>query len=141
MAGRTGGPRTRNAKRWTEAKYRSFIRGNLRRTSTRWAPIGDCLKAARVSRGLYLCAGCGRTVEASIKVNGRRVKNVHVDHIKPIVDPSIGFVSWDVLIERMFCEADNLQLLCNDCHTIKTNEEKALAKERRAKNKEEDEDD
>ena len=141
MAGRTGGPKTRNANRWTEAKYRSFIRSNLRRASTRWAPISDTLKAARVSRGLYLCAGCHREVEASIKVDGRRIKNIHVDHINPIVDPSVGFVSWDVLIERMFCEADNLQALCNECHTTKTNEEKAIAKERRLKNKEEDEDD
>ena len=107
----------------------------------RWGPIANCLKAARTSRGIYLCAGCGREVEATVKVNGRRVKNVHVDHINPIVDPSVGFVSWDVLIERMFCEADNLQLLCNECHTNKTNLEKAIAKDRRLKNKEEDEDD
>ena len=142
MAGRTGGPKTRNDKRWTEAKYRSFIRGNLRRTSTRWPPIGDCLRAARISRGLYKCAECKQSVEASIRVDGRRIKNVHVDHILPIVDPEIGFVSWDALIERMFCEPDNLQVLCHSCHTKKTNEEKAMAKARRDKLKlEEDFDD
>ena len=68
-------------------------------------------------------------------MGGRRVKNVHVDHIEPIVDPSVGFVSYDVLIERMFCEAPNLQVLCSECHTIKTDNEKALAKARRAKEK------
>lgn len=93
-----------------------------------------------MARGLYLCAGCGREVEASAKINGRRVKNVHVDHIRPIIDPEVGFTTWDDLIARMFCEGDNLQLLCNDCHTTKTNEEKAIAKARRLRNKEEDDD-
>lgn len=141
MAGRRGGPKTRNGGQWTEARYRSFIRGNLRRTTMRWGPIADCLKLARVSRGLYRCNSCGNHVEATIKVGGKRIKNVHVDHIKPIIDPDVGFVSWDDLINRMFCEADNLQCLCNDCHTIKTNEEKARAKARRERNKEEDIDD
>jgi 5-methylcytosine-specific restriction endonuclease McrA len=102
----------------------------------RWGPIALCLKNARVGRGEYLCAQCKQIVPATTKVGGRRVKNVHVDHIEPIVDPSVGFVSYDVLIERMFCEAPNLQVLCSECHTIKTDEEKAQAKARRAKQKE-----
>jgi len=141
MAGRIGGPKTRNGGTWTEAKYRSFIRGNLRRVTMRWGPIANCLKAARVARGLYLCNECGRQVEATVKVNGRRQKNVHVDHIVPIVDPAVGFVSWDELINRMFTEADNLQCLCGDCHKIKTDEEKAIAKARRDRLKEIDFDD
>ena len=141
MAGRIGGPKTRNGNQWTEARFRSFIRSQLRAATMRWGPIADCLRASRIGRGTYLCAGCGQEVPASIKVNGRRVKNVHVDHIEPIVDPSVGFVSYDVLIERMFCEAPNLQVLCSDCHTTKTDEEKALAKARRAKEKELDIDD
>tara|TARA_R110000737_G_scaffold337022_2_gene356955 strand:+ start:958 stop:1077 length:120 start_codon:yes stop_codon:yes gene_type:complete len=35
----------------------------------------------------------------------------------------------------MFSEIDNLQVLCGDCHTVKTNEEKQVAKERRAQEK------
>lgn len=107
----------------------------------RWGPIANCLKESRVGRGEYLCASCTNIVPATIKINGKRVKNVHVDHIEPIVDPTVGFVSYDVLIERMFCEAPNLQVLCNDCHTIKTDAEKALAKQRRAKQKDLDDDD
>jgi 5-methylcytosine-specific restriction endonuclease McrA len=107
----------------------------------RWGPIALSLKDARVGRGEYLCVGCKQTVPATIKVGGRRVKNVHVDHIKPIVDPDVGFVSYDELIERMFCEADNLQVLCTECHTIKTDDEKARAKARRAKQKDIDDDD
>lgn len=107
----------------------------------RWGPIASCLKNSRTGRGEYLCAECQQIVPATIKINGKRVKNVHVDHIEPIVDPLVGFVSYDVMIERMFCESDNLQVLCNDCHTTKTDKEKAQAKLRRAKEKELDIDD
>lgn len=141
MAGRIGGPKTRNGGTWTEARFRSFIRSQLRAATMRWGPIAQCLKAARVARGEYHCAGCGQNVPASIKINGRRTKNVHVDHIAPIVDPDIGFVDYDTLIERMFCEADNLQVLCHECHSTKTDDEKARAKLRRQRMKEEDIDD
>jgi 5-methylcytosine-specific restriction endonuclease McrA len=141
LAGRIGGPKTRNGNTWTEARFRSFIRSQLRAATMRWAPIANCLKDARSQRGFYICAGCKQEVPATTKVSGKRVKNVHVDHIEPIVDPTVGFVSYDVLIERMFCEAPNLQVLCNDCHTIKTDAEKALAKQRRAKQKDLDDDD
>src|SRR5690606_3299464 len=109
MAGRIGGPKTRCGGTWTEAKFRSFIRGNLRRTTQKWKPISDCLKEARVARGLYLCAGCKQEVPNTIKIDGKRVKNVHVDHINPIIDPAVGWVSYDELINRMFCEKENLQ--------------------------------
>lgn len=141
MAGRIGGPKTRNGSQWTEARFRSFIRSQLRAATMRWGPISDCLKDARISRGEYACAGCGQTVPASIKVGGRRTKNVHVDHIAPIIDPDVGFTTYDDLIERMFCEAPNLQVLCTECHDIKTNDEKARAKARRAKEKDLDIDD
>lgn len=128
---RPSGPKVRCNNQWTEAKFRSFIRGNLRRVSQKWAPIQTTLAKARVERGFYLCNECKETVPATIKVDGKRVKNVHVDHIDPVIDPEIGWVSWDSLIERMFVEEDGLQVLCDNCHTIKTNNEKAIAKERR----------
>lgn len=129
---RPSGPKTRAGETWTEAKFNSFIRGNLRRTSQKWPPIANCLKQARVARGEYLCAGCGNVVPASTKDDfGKRIKNVHVDHIDPVVDPTIGFVNWDTFITRMFVEASGLQVLCHKCHTIKTEKEKAVAKERR----------
>jgi 5-methylcytosine-specific restriction endonuclease McrA len=103
----------------------------------KWAPINQCLKAARTRRGFYHCAGCEQEVPSSVKIEGsrRRQKNVHVDHIKPIIDPAVGWTNWDDCINRMFSELDNLQVLCGDCHKIKTDEEKQIAKERRAQEK------
>lgn len=132
MAGRIGGPKTRNGNKWTEAAFRSFIKGNLRRVTMKWGPISESLKNARTRRGFYMCAGCAEEVPASTRdENGKRVKNALVDHIEPIIDPAVGWVSWDTTIDRMFSEAPNLQVLCYACHKIKTDNEKAVAKQRR----------
>lgn len=134
--GRPSGEKTRCSGQWTEAKFRSFIKGNLRRICNKWAPIQEVKKEARVGRGQYLCNGCGDVVPNSIVEDGKRVNNIFVDHIRPIVDPSIGWTSWDDVIEGMFSEKDNLQLLCKKCHDIKTEEERNIAVERRRKEKE-----
>lgn len=74
-----------------------------------------------------MCAGYGRKpheVPASILVGGskRRVGNVFVDHIIPVGGPTQG--GWDGVIERLFCEAEGLQVLCKECHDLKTKDEK-----------------
>ena len=128
---RPSGPKTRCSKQWTEAKFNSFIRNQLRSATRKWAPINEVKKEANVSRGTYLCAGCNKHVPLTIKDGRKRIKNVFVDHIDPIVDPHVGFQGFDVYIERMFCEKINLQLLCKPCHDIKSLKESAIAKERR----------
>lgn len=134
--GRPSGPKTRCNGQWTEARYRSFITSLLRSGTKRWAPINEVKKQARVKRGFYLCACCGELVPNTIKEGRKRVQNIFVDHVDPIVDPEVGFVSWDTMIERMYCEAENLQLLCKACHDNKSAEERAIAVERRRKEKE-----
>lgn len=93
----------------------------------RWPPLNQARAAARIERGLYKCAGCGEVVPTSIVTtlkNGKvkRVKNVLVDHIIPIV-PTTGFDSWDNVIDRLFCDVDGFQVLCKACHDAKTLEE------------------
>jgi hypothetical protein len=94
------------------------------------------MKEANRGRGLYECAGCHEVVPVTVRSGGKRNKNVFVDHIDPVVDPAVGFVSFDEYIERMFVEKEGLQVLCAECHTIKTNEERARAKDRRDLEKE-----
>jgi hypothetical protein len=59
----------------------------------------------------YLCNGCGKEFVA---------KDVQADHIQPVVGEE-GFISWDVYIERMFCDKQNFQCLC----TSKTKKERS----------------
>lgn len=130
-------PKTRNSGNWTEAQWTNFIRGNLRKASMKWAPINEAKKAARVSRGVYKCDGCGVEGPASIRdENGKKHNNACVDHIDPIIDPDKGFVSWDDFINKLFCEREDLQVLCHECHTKKTNDERARAAEARKRAKE-----
>lgn len=118
----------RNGGKWTEARYVAFVKGALRSASNRWPPKYVCRKAANIKRGYYRCAGFqtkAHVVPATIKKQGSkgRVKNVFVDHIIPVVGPG-GFTSWDEFISNLYCEVDNLQVLCKACHDAKSKAEK-----------------
>lgn len=120
----------RNGGEWTEARFNSFVKSALRAASRRWPPKYQTLnesfvatkKNASSGRNAkhYKCAGCNGDFPA---------KEVQVDHIDPIVDPEKGFESWDLMIERMFCEKEGLQVMCLSCHKNKTNAERRRAKE------------
>jgi hypothetical protein len=119
----------RNGGKWTEARYRSFVTSTLRAGSRKWPPKYETLNAAKTEKKVnkatgrlaqhYLCAMCEQEYTQ---------KDVQVDHIKPVIDPKKGFVSWDTYIDRMFCEAPNLQVLCKICHADKTKIEKEISK-------------
>lgn len=130
---------TRCGGKWTEARFRSFIISALRSATKRWGPKGQARKNARTSRGVYVCACCGKQMGATAwreyksgekKGKPKKVNDAIVDHIVPVIDPLVGFTTWDEYIERMFCEVDNLQVICHDCHEIKCNEERELKKQR-----------
>lgn len=118
-----------NGGRWTKARFDAFIRSALRKASMKWPPKYEVRKAARVERGKYLCVGFKRkehVVGASYKKGKRRLNNIAVDHISPI-SSSIragGIIDWSAFIERLFCEKENLQVLCAECHSKKTEEER-----------------
>lgn len=115
----------RNGGEWTEARFKSFVTSALRAASRRWPPKYKALKEAFVGRKVnaktgklamhYKCAECKQLFVAA---------DVQVDHIKPVVDPKKGFVSWDDFINRIFCEIENLQVLCKADHKVKTDQEK-----------------
>lgn len=113
-------PKTRNNGQWTEARFNSFIKSLLRKGTMRWGPVNSTKKAAWVERGKYKCASCKEVVPLTVD----KKKNVFVDHIEPVVSPSEGFKDWDTYINKMFCEMENLQVLCKDCHDAKTAEER-----------------
>jgi cytochrome c553 len=123
----------RNDGEWTEGRYRSFITSTLRGGMRRWPPKWKALKEAELGRKTnkksgklamhYRCACCH---------NEYTSKDVQVDHVEPVVNPTTGFVSWDVYIDRMFCNSVNLQVLCKTCHNTKTAKEKDDAKRGRS---------
>lgn len=114
-----------NGGAWSLSRYQSFIKSLLRAGSRRWPPKYEVLNSAKLGKRVnektgrlaehYKCSSCGGAFPA---------KEVQVDHISPVVDVS-GFTTWDSVIDRMFCEKDNLQVLCLGCHKIKSAAEKA----------------
>lgn len=108
---------------WTESKFQSFIKSTLRKGTTRWPPKYEVLNAAK--RGKMVNGSTGRLAEHYECARCHGVfpaKEVQVDHIESVI-PLTGFISWDDVIKRMFCQADGLQVLCKTCHAIKSKEE------------------
>ena len=114
-----------NGGQWTQGRFNSFVTATLRAGARRWQPKYNCLNAAKTEKKInpktgrlaqhYRCELCHEEFTQ---------KDMNVDHIKPVVDPDKGFESWDVFIDNLFCEADNLQAICVPCHKKKTLEEK-----------------
>lgn len=110
---------------WSEAKYNSFIRSQLRKGWMKWPPKNNLLREARVERGVYKCECCGELTPATVKVpavtTGRlkKIKGVNVDHIVPAT-PLTGVYDWDIFAHNLYCERDNLWVICHKCHDYKT---------------------
>ena len=121
--------KVRNGGTWTEARYTSFVKSALRSASRRWKPKNDVKKAARVGRGMYQCVGYNREPHI-VPLTLNKKNNVFVDHLVPIVDPVDGFSTWDDFVNGLFCEEENLQVMCLECHKQKTLDEKALRKKK-----------
>lgn len=126
----------RNSGKWTEARFNSFITSALRAASRRWGPRYEALKRAFTSRKTNRKTGrmakhyrCNKCFKEFTSID------VQVDHIDPVVNPYIGFQSWDVYIERMFCEVSGYQVLCKDCHKVKSDREKLINKNRKQNEK------
>jgi 5-methylcytosine-specific restriction endonuclease McrA len=127
-AKRPRNPTTRADNKWTEGQYNTFIRNQLRSGWMRWPVKNALLAEARVERGFYKCSECGAIVPTTIRENGKKKKGVNVDHKVPAT-PLTGEFTWSLFIERLYCERDNLQVLCFTCHNFKTNQvEKPLVK-------------
>ena len=99
-----------------------YVCNALRRATVKWPGRTDCIKKNR--RKVYT----GKTVKDN-KVKTRyevrcckckgwfKPSGVEVDHIEEIG----GFKGdFNEFIERMYCDASNLQTLCVQCHSKKT---------------------
>lgn len=120
-------PKTRNGGTMTEAQYYAKLRSTLRRAFRWWIPLQTALvKARRKSQSSnkrlkfeYQCASCK---------DWHPRKDVEVDHIIPC-----GSLRCDEdivpFLQRLTVEDPNAyQVLCKDCHKVKTQQELSLRK-------------
>lgn len=115
------GDKTRCGGVWTEARYFSFIRSNLRYA---WRKYPIRVKALTLAKRAYigenkrqkweyLCAICNKW---SI------LKDIEVDHLNPAGSLKT-FSDLPGFVERLFCELENVRVLCKPCHRKVTNGE------------------
>lgn len=124
---------TYNSGQWSQSRFNSYIKSALRTASVRWAPRYETLAEAFVDRRInektgklakhFQCAKCPGIFPQ---------KDVEVNHKQPVV-PVEGFTSWDVVINRMFCEKDGLEVLCRTCHKELTQEENRIRRANKTK--------
>jgi 5-methylcytosine-specific restriction endonuclease McrA len=114
--------KTRNNGTMSDSAFWSFIRSALRQKSRWWKPITQCkLNAKRAYTGPlkrqkfeYQCNECKGWFPE---------KNINVDHKIPAGSLNSGD-DLKGFVERLFCEQENLQVLCETCHNVKTQLEK-----------------
>lgn len=94
---------------------KAYVKAALRRTWGRSRQRQSALKSAKVAYGQYKCAKCEKV---------HRRKHIQVDHKTPVG----RFVNFDTYIERLFCPSNELQVLCKECHKVKTKRDKKAMK-------------
>lgn len=107
---------------WTSARYFGFIRSALRRAWTRYPVRYQAMDKAKQpytgkdkrTKWVYKCKQCKELFKST---------EVQVDHIKP-AGTLKDYKDLPSFVQNLFCEADNLQVLCKECHKEKTLKER-----------------
>lgn len=92
-----------------EGTIRSEARNLCYRNNGRQIPEGHYENGKIKLKWYWTCQKC--------QMESRDKSLFEVDHIKEI---GTFTGDWNITIERMYCEAEDLQLLCIDCHKKKT---------------------
>lgn len=114
-------PKTRGGERYTESAFFSFIRSALRAKFMRWPVRYDVMNEAKVpydgldkrTKFLYVCAICNEKFKQ---------KEVEVDHHPEECGSLKSFDDLPRFVETLFCEKDNLRVVCKPCHKKHTKE-------------------
>jgi 5-methylcytosine-specific restriction endonuclease McrA len=110
--------RNRNAGTFSEADFWSFIRSSLRKRSLAWKPIAVVRERAKRP---YTGDNKRQKYEYQCNICKGYFANTHikVDHIIPVGNLRSA-ADLPHFVESLFCETDNLQCLCKECHDKKS---------------------
>lgn len=122
--------------KWVE---QAVVISAMRRAFRRYPAYKQCLDNAKTEyfipskhgkklrRVQFECTSCHSQ-------NSRKL--IEVDHVASVVDPTTGFVDYNTYALRLFCNLDNLAVLCKTCHKTKSKQEAATrAKSRKERSK------
>jgi len=106
-------PRTHAGSTWTKSRYFSFIRSALRKAFSRYPVKYHVLeKASRKVTGKrhkteYKCSVCNKWWKKS---------EVEVDHYPEPCGSLKEYEDLPRFVKVLFCEEDNLRVVCKTCH-------------------------
>lgn len=105
---------------------RIFSRSDLRRKIVQKCVVEHSDPSRKRVKTWCLCPVCKQYVAKS---------SIQVDHIEPVIKitESLEDLTWDELVDRIWCDEQNLMPICIDCHKQKSKQEMKL---RRAYKKE-----
>ena len=103
----------------TESAYLAWIRSTLRSKSLRWPPRNEALKDARRTyhgpvvqqKWEYECKLCKKWYKA---------KEVVVDHFPVAAGSILSVADIGDFANNLYCEKENLRVLCSPCHDTHT---------------------
>ncbi len=115
----------RKKKEWSPHRY---LVAAARKT-WRWSPARTAvLKRAQVDKTHWKCEKCLKVVTKVDYITRSKSKNKRVDgaidHITPVGKQPKTWEEYPDYYKRMFCDVDNYQFLCTDCHALKTQNER-----------------
>ena len=107
-------------------KLKAYIIAHLRRIGYRAINRAAAFKRAKKGRAQWECETCKKIYSSA--------KDLHGDHTFPVVDPEVGFTTWDNYINRLFL--GEMKAICKEvCHKEKTRGENERRFEKRRGNK------
>jgi hypothetical protein len=102
----------------------------LRKLTKQWGPILKAKRKTKIGPELHKCPLCKQIIYTGKRsIDSIRVEypsaiagKMDVDHIDPVIpiEDSGKDKDWNVVIERMFCDEDNVQSICWICHKSKS---------------------
>jgi 5-methylcytosine-specific restriction endonuclease McrA len=109
---------------------RVFSRSELRRQILDKAIVKDYYDPSRKRVTRWgKCSECNKLEPAYL---------LEVDHIEPVVpeDSSLEQMTWDELVDRVWCDERNLRPVCKPCHKLKSKEETKIRRKNKKEKKE-----
>jgi len=106
----------------SDTKFWTYLRSTLRRAFLRYPIRQQCI---RLNRKPYEGENKRQKWSCTCEICGIYLKmtEVHVDHIEPIGQLK-QFSDLQKFTETLFCEQDNLRILCKPCHKVITKEQR-----------------
>jgi hypothetical protein len=112
-----------------ENKEKYIIMANLRKVFLRSKVRKEAKQKYKVGPSTHICCNCGVYVYSGSKtlekhlINFELPDNTEMIKGKTDIDHKVEigtFIDWNTFIDKLFCNIDNLQCLCQDCHKIKS---------------------